>query len=353
MNTCQYSKTEIKNTISKVSGGVIFDLEFIGGGKNSRVFRFKEENSKHRVAKFYYEDNEKRNRLKTEYESLQYLWGKKIRNIPRPVLKNPAHNLAIYESIEGEKLKNDAISVADIDTVISFIRQLEENKFSVESSKLSTASEACFSISDYDLCISNRLKPFERYRKDCAAEKELYGYIDNHFYPSYKIIQKWCQEHANGKCIPWHEKISDEQKILSPSDFGFHNALSGPDGSLIFLDFEYFGWDDPAKMISDFLLHPAMNLSHHLKQYFFQEAVKVFGDGVVLVDRVKVVYPLVGLKWSLLLLNEFLQKHIDRRRFASSGVIDGNRLKRKQLKKSKKMLQKVMVEYNKFPYCIQ
>ena len=45
-------------------------------------------------------------------------------------------------------------------------------------------------------------------------------------------------------------------RVLSPSDFGFHNALRRPDGTIVFVDFEYFGWDDPAKMMADAMLHP-------------------------------------------------------------------------------------------------
>ena len=44
--------------------------------------------------------------------------------------------------------------------------------------------------------------------------------------------------------------------IISPSDFGFHNTLVRPDGELQFLDFEYAGFDDPAKLVGDFYACP-------------------------------------------------------------------------------------------------
>ena len=43
--------------------------------------------------------------------------------------------------------------------------------------------------------------------------------------------------------------------ILSPSDFGFHNILSHHN-NLYYIDFEYAGWDDPYKLIADFILNP-------------------------------------------------------------------------------------------------
>ena len=50
--------------------------------------------------------------------------------------------------------------------------------------------------------------------------------------------------------------LDTQESVLSPSDFGFHNALLGPDGKLCFIDFEYAGWDDPAKLICDFFCQP-------------------------------------------------------------------------------------------------
>src|SRR5258708_29751946 len=40
--------------------------------------------------------------------------------------------------------------------------------------------------------------------------------------------------------------------------FGFHNALLRPSQELCFLDFEYAGHDDPAKMVGDFFSQPAI-----------------------------------------------------------------------------------------------
>ena len=65
--------------------------------------------------------------------------------------------------------------------------------------------------------------------------------------------------------------IPRQDRVLSPSDFGFHNALERPDSQLTFVDFEYFGWDDPAKMLSDFLLHPAVDIGHELRQRFLDD----------------------------------------------------------------------------------
>ena len=58
-----------------------------------------------------------------------------------------------------------------------------------------------------------------------------------------------------------HSAPTPPRRSLSPSDFGFHNALLEADGRLTFVDFEYFGWDDPVKIVADVMLHPGMGLS--------------------------------------------------------------------------------------------
>ena len=52
--------------------------------------------------------------------------------------------------------------------------------------------------------------------------------------------------------------LDPADRCVSPSDFGFHNALREPSGRLRFIDFEYAGWDDPAKLVCDFFCQPAV-----------------------------------------------------------------------------------------------
>ena len=94
---------------------------------------------------------------------------------------------------------------------------------------------------------------------------------------------------------------------MSPSDFGFHNALRTIDGSLIWLDFEYFGWDDPVKLISDFLWHPGFELSGQQQENWKRGCFDIFKQDPELQNRFDRCFPMYGLRWSLILLNSFLR----------------------------------------------
>ena len=93
---------------------------------------------------------------------------------------------------------------------------------------------------------------------------------------------------------------------MSASDFGFHNAINSEDGRLYFVDFEYFGWDDPAKMISDFFLQPALRLPVGLREGFFNRIRGNYKNDPGLEMRLSMIYPILGVKWCLIMLNVFL-----------------------------------------------
>src|SRR5262249_50040475 len=87
--------------------------------------------------------------------------------------------------------------------------------------------------------------------------------------------------------LAFDSPIAPGQRRLCPSDFGFHNALLRPDGVAIFLDFEYFGWDDPVKVVSDFVLHPGMQLTAEHRRRFLAGAIGVFAADASFADRLE------------------------------------------------------------------
>jgi hypothetical protein len=125
-----------------------------------------------------------------------------------------------------------------------------------------------------------------------------------------------------------------EHRVLSPSDFGFHNALKDEAGKLWFFDFEYAGWDDPAKLLCDFFCQPQVPVSIEHAESFVETLQMTVGDED-LPARYKLLLPLHAAKWACILLNEFLRSDADRRRFA--GLMDRRTA---QLEKARAMLAK-------------
>ena len=92
---------------------------------------------------------------------------------------------------------------------------------------------------------------------------------------------------------------------LIPADFGFHNALREPGGALRYVDFDYFGWDDPVKLTADFLVHPAMRLDADDRRRFVSSMVAALPEDADFLPRLRRHLPLYALRWALILLNPF------------------------------------------------
>ena len=88
------------------------------------------------------------------------------------------------------------------------------------------------------------------------------------------------------------------------------------DGSICFLDFEYFGWDDPLKLIVDFSFHPGMNLTHEELCYWVSSMLSIYANSSI--KRLRAVWQLYALIWCLIILNEFRPEITSRRLMANS-----------------------------------
>ena len=109
--------------------------------------------------------------------------------------------------------------------------------------------------------------------------------------------------------------------MLSPSDFGFHNALRTGDGTLVFIDFEYAGIDDCCKLVGDFFSQPRIPVSIEYLSLFLDNAFTP-QQNTMIRARLPVILPLVRLKWCCILLNEFLRVGASRRAFSEQRAVE-------------------------------
>ena len=340
----------MKTAFSALIGRDITSIQRIGSGRNSKVYKLLCENSLSCIAKIYFRHgSDERNRLQVEFASLQFLWKHEVRCIPQPIVMDTDLGYAIYEYIDGTKIAPEEVSENDIDYAVQFLTRLAECKNREGGKDLPMASEACFSIQAIIDVIERRLERLFALRNHNPQLDTLHRFLKGDFIPSFKEIRKWCLSSLNQSGISSVSELSYDERTLSPSDFGFHNALRRDTGEIVFIDFEYFGWDDPAKMVSDFLLHPGMELRLIYKRQFFAEILKRFNLYKNLSKRIECLYPLCALNWCLILLNEFIPEHFQRRTFAGSNLKKSDLLAT-QLSKSVHMLHTIRSEYEQFPY---
>ena len=116
------------------------------------------------------------------------------------------------------------------------------------------------------------------------------------------------------------QALSVEQSCLSPSDFGFHNALIDGARKLTFLDFEYAGRDDPAKLVSDFFCQPEVPVPLSLHGHFIDRMAEGLGLDAAGVARCRLLLDAYQIKWTCIILNDFLPLGAARRAFADTGA---------------------------------
>ncbi|HWX22489.1 MAG TPA: phosphotransferase [Candidatus Binatia bacterium] len=324
-----------------------------GGGAGDSVL----ESERFALKIYFRHPNDQRDRLATEFNSFSYLWANGIRDVPQPLAHDPGPGWALYQFIEGEKVPPGQASDAQLLAAADFLGRLRELSRRPKGRKLGLASEACLAP---QLIVENVRARLERLRGELPPKstikktpnyEELREFLDREFAPLLAEVSRWSEAGLRAAGMSFAEELDWALRTLSPSDFGFHNALRQPDGRIIFLDFEYFGWDDPAKMIADFLLHPAMNLSANSKRTFAAAIFRRFSDWPGLANRVAGVYPLFGLKWCTIMLNEFLPDSYLRRQFAAATAVDRSTLQLQQLDKARQLLLRIRQEYQSFPYC--
>ena len=322
------------------SGGC---AERIGRGRNSRVYRVSCDGEEY-IAKFYFGTTaDGRDRLEVEFAALQFLWDHGVRCIPEPIRADPLRKVALYSFVTGEPMEVSQVSADDAEQLILFVDILRQVGNDPEARVLPPAAEAFFTTTAVVANIRARLARLQAQGGDGPAYNELRLFLRDRFSPA--LDQFAGRANASGL-----GELGWPYRTLSPSDLGFHNALRAPDGHLVFLDFEYFGWDDPAKTLSDVLLHPKMQAPPSLQRRFIHGFDEIFGRDPNWRRRVELLYPLFSLKWCMIMLNEFRTEQIARRRFVDRSGEEVHVIQMRQLDTARALLERTLHERSDFPY---
>jgi len=258
------------------------------------------------VKRYAVRAGDNRDRLGSELGALGFLWRAGVRCIPEPLFGEPDERVGVFALVEGAPVRRDEVCPADVSAAADFLVLLQRLTGRPEASALPQASEAIFAPAGYREVIERRRAALAAV--GCRAEEGLARFLREDFARLHDEAERFARAEACRRGVPWEGELDQAWRTLSPSDFGFHNALRRPDGTLVFVDFEYFGWDDPAKAVADFLHHPAARVPPLLRVPFVEAVVRGFPKGAAVADRLAVVYPLTGVNWCLIALNPFLRR---------------------------------------------
>ena len=316
------------NKFLKESGLEKFtEITELKGGRNSKVYLIKINNESY-IIKEYFKNN-KNCRLEVEYNFLIFLNDLGLSNVPVPINKDEEKLIGLYSFLKGKKIKRPNSN--HIENVAKFLKEINSTKFNCKLVK--DAKESCFSISNHLNIVNTRLEKI----------LEIVNRHENNLFLNYinklKNKKNEIEEsiNLNFSQTEINKKISFSNIIISPSDFGFHNILSHRN-KLNFIDFEYAGFDDPAKLICDFNCQPEIPISKKNFDIFIELISNWLPDFNNVYKRYINLLPLYRLKWCLIMLNEFTKIGIHRR--IHSNNFDENSLNLQ--------LNKSLIYYNKY-----
>ena len=258
---------KIQNSEIKLLAHSIYDesadnIEKLEGRGNSSVYKLSFNNKNSIFLKDYPNLSiDSRSRLLTEVGALKLV--ENLNKTPKVIAFDELQNIALYEWINGQSLTK--IKDYHITQALCFIESLQRLK---EKGSYALASEACLSANQLLLQIRFRL---DRLLK--VNNNDLNNFLICTFQPLLK--QVWDRSKKNWPSDNLEKNLPISMQVFSPSDFGFHNAILKDNGEIVFLDFEYFGRDDPVKLMADFIWHPGMKLNKSQKVNWLKGAISI------------------------------------------------------------------------------
>ncbi len=320
-----------------------FALHPLKKGANNRVYRVRWKNNDAFLKVYFRHLDDPRDRQGTEFAFSQYAWASGVRMVPRPLACDPRHQMNLFEYIHGKPLKAGHITRRDLTQFFSFFQALNKHQGSRLVRKLRPASEACFSLDEHLRCVDRRVQALQRISRSNGLRRAAASFVEKDLAPTWESVRVWVLSEVKRYGLSSSLKLRLSDRRLSPSDFGFHNALRTAGGRLRFYDFEYAGWDDPAKTACDFASQPRIHIPPVYAKWFTDRVVSRLSDPHGFRERIRLLMPVYKIKWCCIMLNDFLPVGHKKRLFAGRTKKLQSRMRR-QLTKARQALENLSIK---------
>ena len=305
----QYDETQILQRMSEYVSGASFSAERLNGGGNNVLWRVSQKDDASLfVIKDYGADGS--DRLDREWAFLMSLARYKIAHVPAPIWVDRQRGLACFSHLDGQKLALEDITETHILQASEFIRRVCR----IPISDLHHAKGAHYSITGHLNEIESRVSNLENFIEQQPKAAELKSFLETCLRPD------WERRKQSVSAVKNTDYFSAIFKMPSPSDFGFHNILC-KDTTLNFVDFEYAGIDDLAKLLADFSLMPEMQLSKAHNNLFREKIISGLDVDRYFDKRLALLDFLFPVKWVCIILNIFLPEKTERILLASDTKV--------------------------------
>ncbi len=312
-------------------GSSLESLQPLPSSGNNRIYKIEMKNGQSYVAKHYLRlSGDSRPRLQAEFEHLNALWQLGFRNIPQPIMRE--ENRAVYSLIEGVPVKS--VGELEMGRVLSFLADLSDNSIRLRAFPVLPGADFRACLGDYIDQIGKRCDRIILGIKGSEWEKEITDFMKKRILPHKEFIFNKFYDSIESLGWDLRRPFGETEQMFSPSDLGFHNILADTHnkGGVFFLDFEYSGWDDPAKLLADFFHHVGQNVAWGHKWYLLEQFVAHRKQDPDFLRRWETIIDLIGLEWVLIVLNVADPNEMTRKRFANPALEPADLIKARLVK---------------------
>lgn len=300
--------------------GRVRELVPLAGGSNNRVFRAECERGRAILKCYFRSPADPRDRLRAEFAFSRYALAAGVGSIPRPLACDPAVGLGLFELVDG--LRPEIATESLVAQAAEFVRAVNAPKDRFAAAGLALASEACFSIEEHLGVVGGRANRLGDIAPESDIDRDALRFVHRELMPAWMAVREMTRAVAGEDRQAGRRSPAKDSRIVSPSDFGFHNALVKADGRAVFHDFEYAGWDDPAKLICDFFCQPAVPVPVSYFESFSKTVLEELPDSYRIVQRARALLPVYRVKWVCIRMNEFLPGGGTRRAFSTRDQLE-------------------------------
>jgi len=283
---------------------------------NNLIYQVSDGDKKIVLKRYYQSETDTRNRAKVEFDCLHLLSSHDFEQVPKAIYKHCDDGFAFYQYLDGKVPNVDSADnqFALATGISSFVMQLKRLHDGYNMSEQPLAADARLRFADYFSKIDQRLSAIMSGCRHDPRLKQVKQFVSHRLLPFRAKLFR----HARNKMAIMKLNESTEFSIvnqtLNPSDLGPHNMIENSNGELAFIDFEYFGLDDPAKMLADLFHHAQEKLSLQSCWLIYQKYVQVYPE---IENRFSIVNDLIAFEWLLIILNIANPDALQRRLFAN------------------------------------
>ena len=292
-----YELPEFATHWAKELGSSEMSLVRLQGGINNRVFCCGDAPNQFVIKGYSPLEPNQRDRMQAEVDFLHYSAETATGFTPKLIHSDPELRCVVLEYLDGISFPEGVSPPKEaVDTAVEFFRRLNEDPEAAKRSIHIDASEGFLSLTEHLNNVHRRIEGMEcnHLPPDAKPEAErLLAILQSELDRIHEIT---ANRISSGVIV---DLISPDSRCVSPSDFGFHNAIQTSTG-VRFYDFEFAGWDDPAKTIVDFILQPSVPIPA-------EHSILLIGlhpnERRDLHMRYRVLKPILRVKWVCIMLS--------------------------------------------------